>query len=1124
MKKLALLLLAFCAFVGVEAQDKKVAIASATASASQPNEEAKYAIDGDYSTMWHSPYSGTDFSTLTFTVKLKEVSKVDYVKYVPRCDNSDNGNWVKVEVLYSEKTSGGTFKSLGTYQPNGVSTPTEFDFGGIECGQIRFKIKGGYFNVASAAEIEVYQIDHTKRDAFAAYFSDDLYSELKPEVTSSEGIEDPDVKQLVDNILKDAEGYKKFRVGEYEAYMPTSTLCNMLKVSSQYNNYENPTGVYLKAGESCIVVASGIGTASVGLNIKNWYQNENSSSYGLKNGFNYITATSEGNVFVDYYTSNFETAPNVKLHFINAPVQGYWDQETMTNADWVEMLKGKKADDHTIIITRSKHAQTAYPVSAWLQHCPTNVDSTMTLYQQVQWAERDILGLERYGKQVKNRQLFFATNYGFMAAGGDGSYCNYESLGGIMCPDSKRFDFWGVGHEWGHNNQVTPGFKWSGCGETTNNIYAAWAQLNFSGNRHSLRLEDENSGVNDYSGMRGGRFQTYFEEGLRKGIAWQLQDGPDYHGATPNEITVQGQDANGKNTGTVKTTSRNYDHFVKLAPFWQLTLWGTLAGKCPDIVPMVIESIRTTNNYGSTYNTNGKQQINWMKLACDSTKINLLPFFEKAGMLRPINAYIEDYGAGWNIINEKMINDLKAYVAKQGYADFTEEINYINAHNFHIYRDNLKLEVPSKIGAGCTYSSGKVKVQHSQVKNAVAFETYNSSDELVRITMYGLGSDDAHSFTQVLYPGSTDETEAAAYIMAVGYDGTRTKIYEQVNKVVTLEPNHYYRFTSNSKGNTLTCGANSEIGTDGKITWKLERTASGASKIDQIWCWEERDGETYFYNPQSKSYLGGNSTSQITELLPQASAPKWNAVCVDKAKSLYVLEMQGTGQYLNAYSDKNIGMYGGGESDANNIWKVQEVKFVSISVPESGLVNYCMPFAVSLEEGLTAYTISGYEALTYEGTEYNYALLEPIQGNIVPAYEAVIFGAEKGSYRLTLVPGDQTTLSQKNILHGVGIKQRMDKSKILSTFKTAEEAGTTSYIGAATTTTVNVNKCYILKEDVNNLTKLYLAEKKAITAIDLPVQDNVKTPIFYNLDGTKATNLQSGKIYITAEGKKILVK
>lgn len=618
------------------------------------------------------------------------------------------------------------------------------------------------------------------------YFVDELFTELKPEVTSSEGIEDADVKELVDNLLNDADAYKKFRVGEYEPYMTLGTLQSRLGTKNQYNKYENPTGVYLKRGESCYVVASGIGSEPVGLIIKNWYINEGASSYSLRNGLNYISAGTEGNVFVNYYTDNFENVPNVKVHFVNAPVQGYWDQATMTNEDWKELLKGRSADDNTILITRSEHAQLAYPVSAWLAYCPTNVDSTMTLYQQVQWAERDILGLEKYGRQTKNRQLFYATNYGFMAAGGEGAYCHVNSLGAIMKPDAASFDFWGVGHEWGHNNQIAPGFHWSGCGETTNNIYASWAQLHFTGKRYSLRLEDEVTGVGEYSGMRGGRMQTYFEEGLRKGVAWQLQDGPDYHGATPDSKTVTGQDADGKNIGTVTTTSRNYDHFVKLVPFWQLNLWGTLAGKCPEIIPMVIESIRTTPNYEGVYNTNGKQQMNWMKLACDSAKIDLLPFFEKAGMLRPIYAYIEDYGAGWNIITEEMIAELKAYVKEQGYAAFTEEINYINAHNYHIYRDNLKLEIPQKLGEGCSLSGNKMTVQHSVVKNAVAFETYNVKGELLRITMYGLGSDDNHSYTKVLYPKSDDMNETSAYVVAVGYDGTREKVYEEAGIELTF--------------------------------------------------------------------------------------------------------------------------------------------------------------------------------------------------------------------------------------------------------------------------------------------------------------------------------------------------
>lgn len=784
MKKTAFLMLALIACLGANAQDKKIPIASATASSYEPGNEAENVIDGKTSTIWVNSYSAASASwPVTLTITLEEATHVDYVRYIPRQDMYDDGNWNKVYISYCPTTTGNNFTSIGSYNLNESSANSDMWLtdNGVTCGQIKFTLERGYFYKVSAAEIEAYAVDYKHKEVFAQYFTDSIFSELKPEVKSSEGIEDPTLKTLVENILTDAEGYRKFRVGEYEPYLSTETLLDILKSSNYYNNYENPTGIYLKTGESCLVAVDGIEAQyPVRLTIKNWVEDESSSTYPLRNGLNHITASTEGNLFVSYYTDDYEVAPNVKIHFINAPVQGYWDQATMTNTDWVEMLKGRSTNDNTILITRSEHAQLAYPVSAWLKYCPTNVDSTMTLYQQVQWAQRDMLGLEKYGRQVKNRQLFFATTYGFMAAVNEGAYCNVNSLDAIMVPDAKRFDFWGVGHEWGHNNQISTGFKWSGCGETTNNIFASWGQIHFTGNPNHLRLEDEVTGVGEYANMRGGRMQTYFEEALRKEVPWQLQDGPDFYGTNPTEKSIWGYDADGNYLGYVTTTSRNYDHFVKLVPFWQLNLWGTLAGKCPDIIPMVIESIRSTKNYSSSYGTNGKKQINWMKLACDSAKIDLLPFFEKAGMLRPIHAYIEDYNAGWNIINEEMIANLKAYVKEQGYPAFTEEINYINGHNYHIYRDNLKLEVPEKMGSGCTYSNNKVTVQHDIVKNAVAFETYNVLDELMRITMYGLGSNDEHSYTQVLYPKNGDSmSETPYYIMAVGYDGTRVKIFEE---------------------------------------------------------------------------------------------------------------------------------------------------------------------------------------------------------------------------------------------------------------------------------------------------------------------------------------------------------
>ncbi len=1125
MKKILFFMLFVAAVLGVNAQDKKVAISGAYASSYQEGEAAAKAVDGSTSTLWHSSYSGSGTKfPVTFTVNLSEVSHVDYMRYIPRQDGNSNGNWNEVELSYATTTNGTTYTKIGTYKLGGSSAVYDFIIpdGGVECGRVRFTIKSGASGYASAAEVEAYEIDNTKAQTFAQYFEDDLYTVLKPGVTSSNGIADADVKKLVDNMLADAAGYKKFRVGEYEAYMTTSTLRNNLKISSQYNNYENPTGVYLKVGESCIVVASGIGEYNVGLKIKNWLLSESSSAYSLKNGLNVITANTEGNVFVNYYTDDFENAPNVKVHFVNAPVQGYWDQEAMTNDDWKAMLKGRASNDSTILITRSRHAQLAYPVCSWLKHCPTNVDSVMTLYQQVQWAERDILGLEKYGRQVKNRQLFYATNYGFMAAGGDGAYCHIGSLGGVMTPDAKNFDFWGVGHEWGHNNQVNPGFKWPGCGETTNNIYAAWAQLHFTGDRNWLRLEDEKSGIDSYSGMRGGRMQTYFEEGIRKGVSWQLQDGPDYHGTVPAEKTVTGYDADGKSLGSVTTTSRNYDHFVKLVPFWQLNLWGTLAGKSPDIIPMVIEGIRTDASYGSKYNTPGKQQVNWMKLACDSARLNLLPFFEKAGMLKPINAYIEDYTPGWIVISDEMIANLKNHVREQGYPTPKEEINYINAHNFHIYRDKLALEVPSEYGYGCKdMGNGTIRVEHAKVKNAVAFETYDAYGNLTHITMYGLAATyNTHTDTKVLFTGES------AYIVAVGYDGTRKMIYGQAKEVKGLDAGVYYNISSKNDGTALSCGTNTLRELSGEITWNIKRaTANVNGAADQVWLWEAVAGGYRLKNMQTGLYFSCASGDNVSDLKEADEASLLEAVCMDEELGVYAFRLAGTNNYITAASKDVTGVKFGSSSDESNLWKVQKVEEFKLSIPTAKLLAACYPFAMSIPEDVTAYVVTGAGKLTYDTKQYDYAYIEEVQGGVVPAYMPVVYaGVAKADYKVTLFPADNTPHVENNLLHGTTIRAYLAKGEFLNTVASTSAAGAVmTFKGSASTSGVYANKSYLMKNEVGNVLTVYLADKETVTSIDGVNVDEAEVEL-YDLSGVKVYVPQRNGIYVTSTGKKVLVK
>ena len=779
-------LLATCmlACASLWAQDVKVAISKATTNSYHNGEGADKAIDGDYSTMWHSGNNGGGYSTkfpVTFTITLEQATHVDYVRYVPRT-SGDNGNWDEVKVEYCSSTDGSSFVSVGTFKLNGASSTYDFYLNGdkgVTCGQVRFTIESGKGGWASAAEIEVYNLK-SKAETFALYFEDDLYTELKSEVTSSNLIADADVRKLVEFMLSNEAEYKKFRVGEYKAYMTLETLRQKLGVNSYYSSFENPTGIYLKKGESCIVAVCGIGDEPVRLKMRNWLLNNESSSYPLRNGLNFITATTEGNVFVDYYTDDYKNAPNVKMHFINAPVRGYWDQETMTADDWTEILNNLPEEkDSSILVVQAKHVAVAYPVFCWKEYCPqpAQVDSLMTMYQQILWAERDMLGVEKYKIEYPNRQFSYVVKEfsgGAMAAGGEGTLTPVYSMDGVMTPDGADLWVWGIAHEFGHTNQVNPGLRWSGCIEVTNNIYSSWAELHVNNVTGYLRLEDEVMTGGEFR-MRGGRMQAYFEEALRKEKPWMLHEGQDFYNETPRTEEVDEIDENGNSTGKkVTVTKRNYDHFVKLTPFWQLNLWGTKAEKCKDIIPMTVQGIRTqrsTSNFSAIYNTAGKEQMNWMKLACDSAKINLLPFFEKAGMLRPINAHIDS----WNIITEEMINDLKNHVARQGYPTPTEEINYINGHNYHIYRDGLKLNVTEMHGE---LKGEMVTIQHSMAQNAVAFETYNINDELIRITMYGLGSDDAHSYTQVLYPSSLDPSENAAYIMAVGYDGERQRVYQ----------------------------------------------------------------------------------------------------------------------------------------------------------------------------------------------------------------------------------------------------------------------------------------------------------------------------------------------------------
>ncbi len=58
----------------------------------------------------------------------------------------------------------------------------------------------------------------------------------------------------------------------------------------------------------------------------------------LHEGVNVINVKKAGNVYVDYFADDPDTAPAVTIHFVTGKVNGYFDATVQSNEDWNRLL------------------------------------------------------------------------------------------------------------------------------------------------------------------------------------------------------------------------------------------------------------------------------------------------------------------------------------------------------------------------------------------------------------------------------------------------------------------------------------------------------------------------------------------------------------------------------------------------------------------------------------------------------------------------------------------------------------------------------------------------------------------------------------------------------------------
>jgi len=489
----------------------------------------------------------------------------------------------------------------------------------------------------AASDIEALRAD-------VAFFTDASCSRLKAGVQSKDlaGFKSDLLEKVAAGML-DGTYDKTYRAASYEAYPSPRALDRTLKLGDGFSRYENITGIYLEAGEHVVLVGS-TGGKEISLLIPDWMRKpaeginpaKDPNGWGLKRqriameeGVNVIQVQKSGNAYVSYFDDHPDEAPRITVHFPTGKVNGFFDISKHTNADWDRLLDQAVSP---IMDARGKHIQVAYPVEWFNVYTRGKGVELIRNYDKLLHHHYTLMGLVKYDKVPRNRILARVNFNYYMFRDRDGvAYLGNKGTMRMVADPSVVIvgdPCWGFCHEVGHVLQLRPQMTWGGMTEVSCNIFSMYT-VTAMGNKSRLSAQ-----------------KNYAK--ARKSIV----------DASPQKSFLEDRDV-----------------FNRLVPFWQLHLYFARHGK-PDFYADVMEQMRRRPDAGRG-NDSIRNQFEFVKICCDVAKLDLTDFFEKWGFFYVGEITVRDYGTYHFKITQQMVDDVKSYIAKQGYQKPDEDITLI---------------------------------------------------------------------------------------------------------------------------------------------------------------------------------------------------------------------------------------------------------------------------------------------------------------------------------------------------------------------------------------------------------------------------------------------------------------
>lgn len=696
--------------------DIKLKVISGEASSVQSGEGIEKSFDGDFTTIYHSPWNNASekYFPIVLTYHLETKADVDYLVYHPR-NSGTNGLFGDVEIQYS--SDGVNFKHLMDKDFKGSSSATKLSFStSVSAKSFRFIVKSGSGDgqgFASCSEMEFYMKNLDSFD-YKTLFKDQTCSELK------DGITQGDIDKCSYTFFRNMAYFmlknkyqREFRIDEFKSY-PYPDIQAFLNKTSSYSLLDNPTGIAVNDNEVLVVLVGDMHGKNISLKVQNLDKPGGDGfggmTYPLSEGLNKLTIKERGLVYVMYHTDQLNdlSAKPIKIHFASGKVNGYYDV-SKHKGRWNELLT-KASNNYFDVV--GQYAHLTFETNDFRNYAGTTTDELIEIYDKIAYHEMLLLGLVKYNKLFKNRMYFNVMYHSYMYASSHHTGYHQNTMSDIANPAKlKTSACWGPAHEVGHCNQTRPGVLWVGTTEVTNNIMSEYIQTTIFGQPSRIQVEN-----------MGDIYRNRYSK------AW-------------NGIIVgKRPHADFENVGNDKN-----DVFCKLIPFWQLELYfGKVLGLTPleqadkgGFYPDVYEYARTKDYSGMS---DGAIQLDFVYNSCVASKMNLLDFFEKWGFLSPIHKSVEDYQTKLMVITQDMIEALKSKVVALGYAKPAVALEYISDNTVGLYKEKKNIIKGSNathasktvVEGGISYSGDVIHIHNWQ--NVVAYEIKDANNQLVFVS------------------------------------------------------------------------------------------------------------------------------------------------------------------------------------------------------------------------------------------------------------------------------------------------------------------------------------------------------------------------------------------------------